>query len=114
MFGIQQIWTAKGDSLLGGMSSLDDSTTRNLGQLLLVLQKRSLSESMSESWSFVFVWGCHVMFINDSLRFVPTRRRVQQGDAHKRKLQQARTRAQNVIYSGDKGTKSLLLSPDWP
>ena len=54
------------------------------------------------------------MFINDSLRFVPTRHRVQQGDAHKRKLQQARTRAQNVIYSGDKETKSLLLSPDWP
>ena len=55
MFGIQQIWTAKGDSLLGGRSSLDDSTARNLGQLLLVLQKRSLSESLSESWSFVFV-----------------------------------------------------------
>ena len=46
------------------------------------------------------------MFINDSLR------RVQQGTAHKPKLQQARTRAQNVIYSGDKETKSLLLSAD--
>ena len=27
-------WTANGDSLLSGRSSLDDSTTRNLGQLL--------------------------------------------------------------------------------
>ena len=27
-------WTANGDSLLNGRSSLDDSTTRNLGQLL--------------------------------------------------------------------------------
>ena len=35
------------------------------------------------------------MFINDSLRFVPTRHRDQQGDAHKRKIQQVRTRAQN-------------------
>ena len=52
------------------------------------------------------------MFINESLRFVPTRQRVQQGDAHKRKILQARTRAQNVIYSGDKETKSLLLYPD--
>ena len=48
------------------------------------------------------------MFINDSLRFVPTRHRVQQVDAHKRKLQQARTRAQNVIYSGNKGSKSYF------
>ena len=50
------------------------------------------------------------MFINDSLHFVPTCHRIQQGDEHKRKLQQA----QNVIYSSDKETKSLLLSPDWP
>ena len=48
------------------------------------------------------------MFINDSLRFVPTCHQVQQGDAHERKLQQARTRAQNVIYSGDKETKVYL------
>ena len=48
-------WIANGDSLLGGKSSLDDSTTRNLGQLLLVLQKRSLLESVSESGSFGFV-----------------------------------------------------------
>ena len=53
------------------------------------------------------------MFINDSLSFV-THHQVQQGDAHKWKLQQARTRAQNVIHWGDKGTKSLILSPDWP
>ena len=44
-------WITKGDSLLRGRSSLDDSTTRNHGQLLLVLQKHSLLESMSESWS---------------------------------------------------------------
>ena len=43
-------WTAKGDSLLRGRSSLDDSTTRNLGQLLQELYERSLSESVSESW----------------------------------------------------------------
>ena len=57
------------------------------------------------------------MLSNVSLRFVPTRHRVQQGDAQKRKLQQVRTRAQNAIYSGDKKKKkkkSLLLSPDWP
>ena len=44
-------WTAKGDSVLSGRSSLDDSTTRNLGLLLIVFQKRSLSESVSKSWS---------------------------------------------------------------
>ena len=44
-------WTAMGNSLLSGRSSLDNSTTRNLGQLLLVLQKRLLSEYVSESWS---------------------------------------------------------------
>ena len=44
-------WITKGDSLLRGRSSLDDSTTRNHGQLLLVLQKCSLLESVSESWS---------------------------------------------------------------
>ena len=54
------------------------------------------------------------MLINDSLRFVHIRHRVQQGDAHKRELQQARTRAQKEIYSRDKETKNLLLSRDWP
>ena len=52
------------------------------------------------------------MFINESLRFVPTRHRVQQGDAHKRKLHQVCTRGQDVVYSGDIKTKRLLLSLD--
>ena len=55
------------------------------------------------------------MLSNDSLRFVPTLHRVQQRDAHKRKLQQVSTRAQNAKYSGDKKAKftsipSLTLS----
>ena len=36
------------------------------------------------------------MFIYNSLRFVPTHHQVQHGDAHKRKLQQVHTRAQNI------------------
>ena len=54
---------------------------------------------------FGLVFCCHCMLSNVSLRFVPTRHRVQQGDAHKRKLQQVRTWAQNAIYSGDKKIK---------
>ena len=75
-------WTAKGDSLLSGRSSLDDSTTRNLGQLLQELLERSLSESVSESWSL----SRNLLFliVGAMLCFVPTRHRVQQGDAHKR------------------------------
>ena len=52
------------------------------------------------------------MFVKDSLRFVPTCHRVQQGDAHKRKIQQVRTRAQNTIYSGDKN-KTKFTSIPW-
>ena len=36
------------------------------------------------------------MFIYNLLRFVPTRHQVEHGDAHKRKLQQVRSRAQKV------------------
>ena len=58
-----------------------------------------MSESVSESSSctlyfilflififlfFLLVFCCHSMLCNVSLRFVPTRHRVQQGDAHKR------------------------------
>ena len=55
------------------------------------------------------VFCCHCMLSNVSLRFVPTRHRIQRGDVHK----QVRTRAQNAIYWGDKKL-SLLLSPHWP
>ena len=48
-------WITNGDSLPSGRSSVDDSTTRNLAQFVLVLQKRSLSESVSESVSFPIV-----------------------------------------------------------
>ena len=51
------------------------------------------------------------MFINDSLYFVRTRHRVKQGDAHKGKLQQMRTRAQNAIYSGDKNKTKFTSIP---
>ena len=44
-------WITKGKSLLSGRSSLDDSTTRNLGQFVLVFVKHSMSESVSVSWS---------------------------------------------------------------
>ena len=56
---------------------------------------------------------CRCMLSNVSLRFVPTRHRVQQGDAHMRKLQQICTRAQNAIFSGDK-KQSLILSEPLP
>ena len=54
------------------------------------------------------------MFIYDALDFVPTCHQVQQGDAHKRKLQQVRTRAQNVIYSGDQNKAYFypLIDPE--
>ena len=107
-------WTAKGNSLLSGKLSLDDSTTRNSGQLLLVLQKCLLSATVSESWSlscnfFVLFEGA-TLFINDSLCFVRTCHQVKQGDEHKQKLQQVRTRAQNIIYSGDKITNFNSIS----
>ena len=57
---------------------------------------------------FGLVFCCHCMLSNVSLRFVPTRHRVQQGDAHERKLQQVSTRAQNAIYSDDKNPKFTL------
>ena len=47
------------------------------------------------------------MFVKDSLRFVPTRHRVQQGEAHKRL-----SRAQNAIYLGDKN-KTKFTSIPW-
>ena len=47
------------------------------------------------------------MFLKDSLRFVPTRHRVQQGDAHKRHS----SRAQNAIYSGDKNKTKFTSIP---
>ena len=51
------------------------------------------------------------MFINDSLRFSPSATESSKG-MHTSGNSSKRTRAQNVIYSGVKGTKSLLLSPD--
>ena len=62
---------------------------------------------------FGLVFCCRCMLSNVSLRFVPTRHRVQQGDAHMRKLQQICTRAQNEIFSGDK-KQSLILSEPLP
>ena len=79
-------YTAKGDSLLNGRSSLADLTTINLGQLSFV-RKSLLAVSESESSSvlvLLLLFGkakeAMLRVEGFSLRLVPSHQRVQLGD----------------------------------
>ena len=54
------------------------------------------------------------MFQKDSLCFVPTRHRVQQGDAHMQHSSKCAPGLKTQYTQVIKTKQSLLLSPDWP
>ena len=111
-------WTAKGDSLLSGRSSLNDSTTRNLGQLLLVLQKDSLSESASKSWSlsrnllFLFEGAMLCLLM---IRYTLSAPATESNKGmHTRGNSSKCAPGLKTQYTQVIKKQSLLLSPDWP
>ena len=61
---------------------------------------------------FCFICGCRVMFLKDSLRFVPTRHRVQQWDSNKRHSSKCAPGLKTQYTQVIKTKQSLFLSPD--